>query len=287
MYLPTIGSNRDRTSEFISFRGSSINHQSDQSSSFSDTDSLLRSSQTNVKYESPLQNIFELSNDIKLEISRIENTLDVLMKKQKEYLRPTFADSSDLIDDINTITNNINSSIQNILQKINFLDSFADKSSDRRKIIENLKFVLMENFNKFKFKFQMAQQKFSANFTKIEKKNQENNQKKEFELIDFGNRSETRQMQLENQKNNQEYEEIVQKATELRSLFMELSGLIVQQGSIIDRIDYNINESLTNAIEANKNIEKAYSYQKKSRMWICALILGVLVVLLLVMALLK
>ncbi|KAH0791630.1 SNARE domain containing protein [Histomonas meleagridis] len=283
MYLATNGANRDRTLEVVNYRGSS-SPRPVSSPSYSDTELLLSG---NGSSESLLQPYFDLANEIKMDISRLDTAYDTILKKQKECLRPTFVDSSDLISEINTLTSNINSKLQDIYQRISYL-TLSDDHPDRKRILENIRSNLLEQYKQFSFKFKMAQQTFSMSFTKKTKPKKRKQVTNDFEPFDFGEPgSERRQAQLQDQRSNEQIEQIAQRAEEVRSIFMELSTIIAEQGTVIDRIDYNINESLSNAIEAHKSIEKAAKYQKKSRMWICAVVLAVMVVLLFVLALTK
>jgi syntaxin 16 len=43
---------------------------------------------------------------------------------------------------------------------------------------------------------------------------------------------------------------------ELAVLFKDLSHLVVEQGTVLDRIDYNLQKSKTNMTKANKELDK-------------------------------
>ncbi|EAX98639.1 SNARE domain containing protein [Trichomonas vaginalis G3] len=94
-------------------------------------------------------------------------------------------------------------------------------------------------------------------------------------------------MEMQQRQNNQELEEMTRRAREVQELFSDLATIISDQGTIIDRIDYNISEALTNAQKGHEAVEEAEKYQKGSKMWICAMIMGILVLILFIIALLK
>jgi len=103
---------------------------------------------------------------------------------------------------------------------------------------------------------------------------------------DFGF-SETQLQELESmeQQANQRNEEISQIAksiTDLHTVFKELAVLVIDQGSILDRIDYNIEQVLDQSQEANKQLQKAEQSQKSNRAMKCIyfLVIANLVVLL-------
>ena len=293
MYLPTNGANRDRTAVLMSFRGTSVKARSSRETN--DTSHLLSRSGLNECEESPLEPFFHLAAEIKGELVRINTSFDALLRKHQECLRPTFTDTSDSINEINVLTNSINSHLQTITQKINYINMNDPAHPDRLKVLANLRSALLESFREFSVKFKMAQQTFSASFNKAphmrKKKKKKNSNEESFDdFLSFNigdEQSERRQQQLQEERNNEEIEQIARRAEEIRNIFMDLSNLIIDQGTIIDRIDFCVNESLNNAREAHKDVEKAAKYQGKSRMWICAMILAVMVVILIIMALLK
>jgi syntaxin 16 len=64
---------------------------------------------------------------------------------------------------------------------------------------------------------------------------------------------------------------------ELSGLFKDLSLLIVEQGSILDRIDYNCEQTVHHTEDAVKQLVGANESQKKMRSKLCMLVLCVLI----------
>ena len=243
--------------------------------------------------DSPLEPFFNIAHDVKSEISRVETAFDALQRKQSECLRPTFLDSSDVMNEINNLTNSINVRLQMISQKIGciVLDRLeAEKFPERAKILSNIRANLNEAYKDFSIRFKMEQENFSASFNRAPHlmSDKEDNANDDFIELDVGNENyQRRQQQLMQEQNDEEIQQIIQRAEEIRGIFVDLSNLIAEQGTVIDRIDFCVTESLNNAKEAHKEVEKAAKYQKKSRMWICAAILAVMIVILIIMAILK
>lgn len=294
MFLPASGANRDRTTDMMRYRGNTIKNN------------LISSNQT---YQSSLEKYFDLSKEIKAQINRLELVFDHLVRKQQECLRPTFSDSSDLMNQVNNLTNKINSNILSISQQINTIQynksEFPNSDNDllnrdRQKILDNLRTNLYNLCEEFSFRFQTSQQTFLSNFNRSPhlKYDEKANNDKDINLDDFyslkkinsvtDDREEyiLQQQQLQ-QRQTEEIAEIAQREEEIRGIFLNLSNLIIEQGTIIDRIDYCVTASLENAELAHKEVEKAASYQKKSRMWRCALFLSVFVIILIIFAVIK
>lgn len=58
---------------------------------------------------------------------------------------------------------------------------------------------------------------------------------------------------------------MVKSINDLASLFKDLSVLVVEQGTILDRIDYNIESAKEDTINANKNLQAVSTSEKSTR----------------------
>jgi syntaxin 16 len=61
-----------------------------------------------------------------------------------------------------------------------------------------------------------------------------------------------------------EIEDIAQGIIELANIFQELQTMVIDQGSMLDRIDYNVERMATDVKEADKELKVASGYQKRS-----------------------
>ncbi|KAF2138238.1 uncharacterized protein K452DRAFT_311605 [Aplosporella prunicola CBS 121167] len=61
-----------------------------------------------------------------------------------------------------------------------------------------------------------------------------------------------------------EIDEIAQGIIELASIFQELNSMVIDQGSMLDRIDYNVERMTTDVKEADKELTVATNYQRRS-----------------------
>lgn len=85
------------------------------------------------------------------------------------------------------------------------------------------------------------------------------------------------QMEMNATDRTQEILNIAKSVHELATLFQELSVLVVEQGSLLDRIDYNVEQTLDNLGKAKKEIDKANVHQKRSRTALCIIVLIMLI----------
>jgi syntaxin 16 len=61
-----------------------------------------------------------------------------------------------------------------------------------------------------------------------------------------------------------EIEDIAQGIIDLSNIFQELQTMVIDQGSMLDRIDYNVENMTTEVKQADKELKVATGYQKKS-----------------------
>lgn len=76
---------------------------------------------------------------------------------------------------------------------------------------------------------------------------------------------------------------ISQSILELNTLFKDLASLVLDQGTILDRIDYNVEQSVFQIKSAYQNLQKAERYQKNKKMHFIVILAGIAAFLLLLL----
>ncbi|KAJ3285750.1 hypothetical protein HDU79_007090 [Rhizoclosmatium sp. JEL0117] len=79
-----------------------------------------------------------------------------------------------------------------------------------------------------------------------------------------------------------EINDIVKSINGLAEIFKELQTMVIDQGTVLDRIDYNIEMTASHMQDAHVQLEKASAYQEKTKGKLCIIFLGLLVFILLV-----
>lgn len=86
----------------------------------------------------------------------------------------------------------------------------------------------------------------------------------------------------------QEVNAIVKSIMDLNSIFKDLSQMVVDQGTVLDRIDYNIEQTSIQVYEGFKQLQKADAYQRKNRkMCVIIVLAAVTIVLLFILIIVK
>nr|XP_023651111.1 syntaxin-16 isoform X1 [Paramormyrops kingsleyae] len=79
-----------------------------------------------------------------------------------------------------------------------------------------------------------------------------------------------------------EIRQIVQSISDLNEIFRDLASMVVEQGTVLDRIDFNVEQACVKTDDGLKQLQKAEQYQKKNRKMLFILILFVIVVILII-----
>jgi syntaxin 16 len=83
-----------------------------------------------------------------------------------------------------------------------------------------------------------------------------------------------------------EIEKIAQGIIELADLFREMQTIVIDQGTMLDRIDYNVESMATHVKEAAKELKTAEGYQKKTTkrkiIFLLLLIIAAMIILLVI-----
>ncbi|KAE8697932.1 Syntaxin-42 [Hibiscus syriacus] len=93
--------------------------------------------------------------------------------------------------------------------------------------------------------------------------------------------SKLKQSEFSTEEREREITQVVQSVNELAQMMKDLSALVIDQGTIVDRIDYNIQNVATSVEEGFKQL------QKKGGMLKCATVLVILCFIMIVLLILK
>nr|CAI5823567.1 unnamed protein product [Callosobruchus analis] len=82
------------------------------------------------------------------------------------------------------------------------------------------------------------------------------------------------------QEREREVNAIMRSILDLNEIFKDLSQMVVDQGTVLDRIDYNIEQSAIQVHEGFKQLQKADAYQRKNRKMCAIIVLAASIILL-------
>lgn len=105
--------------------------------------------------------------------------------------------------------------------------------------------------------------------------------------FDDGQLLELESMEINASQRSEEICRIASSINDLHTIFKELAVLVIDQGSILDRIDYNIEQVVATSKDANVQLHKAEKSQKSNRAIKCILLLMVIDVVLILILIVK
>lgn len=81
----------------------------------------------------------------------------------------------------------------------------------------------------------------------------------------------------------QEVTKIVKSIVDLNDIFKDLASMVQEQGTVLDRIDYNVEQTQTTVSEGLKQLRQAEVYHRKNRKMFCILVLASLTLFMIVL----
>ncbi|XP_019640220.1 PREDICTED: syntaxin-16-like isoform X1 [Branchiostoma belcheri] len=236
--------------------------------------------------------------DVSYEITKIRQKMKELsVLHDKQMNRPTLDDSMEEEHAIEIITQEITQMFhrcQRAIQNIGNKSRYA--STQEQRVTKNIMSSHASNLQDLSIQFRKGQ---SAYLRRL--KNREERSRQFFEpgitsgsslmteeevavdeLYDRGFTPAQMQMVDENsevvEEREREINKIVQSISDLNEIFRDLAQIVVEQGTVLDRIDYNIEQTATKVDSGLQQLQKAEKYQKKNRKMLLILVLAVIVI---------
>ena len=289
---------RDQSKLFLQYR---TNYQNRffhylEKDIFDDTKKLLNNSFLFIENKSAkllnydqieLQDLtYNLDNSNYVEsYKKVNNILDELLTNfaslksfQQERIKPKFVD-----EDIENkkIDKEIDKLIIKMMKKIKFCEALTkmikDKKNEQNTILDkvknNIKIFLTTKIQNFSNEFRQNQQQYLKylkdmgiiTYSNTDKDNspepllnEEDDEQKNFLYTKDDD------MNIQIKKREEDIDILVKSINELSGIFKDLQNIVQEQGTILDRIDYNINISYENSQKGLKYIKKAEQHNNES-----------------------
>uniref|UniRef100_A0A2D4J0N7 Syntaxin-16 n=2 Tax=Micrurus TaxID=8634 RepID=A0A2D4J0N7_MICLE len=234
--------------------------------------------------------------EIQYEISRIKQKMKELASLHDKHLnRPTLDDSSEEEHAIEITTQEITQLFHRCQRAVQGLHSKSRSCTDQEcQLLKNVVCSLAQSLQDLSSSFRHGQSDYLKRM-----KNREERSKHFFDtsvslmddgedmtLYDRGFTDDQLVLVEQNtmlvEEREREIRQIIQSITDLNEIFRDLGAMVVEQGTVLDRIDYNVEQSCIKTEEGLKQLHKAEHYQKKNRKMLIILILFVIVIILII-----
>lgn len=285
---------RDRTSEFLKLRGARGRNE--------DAQRLLAEAETRIDI-APVW--IERMNEVRQTCQRIQSVMTELEQKQKQHLKVEFRANRDEESeqaDIDRLREVIDSMFKRTEGMVEALDQayksgLEDEGKDvELRILRNVKMCLVAEITAIGKIHRETQRRYMTDLTKQQRvagtwaggKNAklveeqlERDAKMEGYLMRGMTQDQIEQIMLNSDMVNdrtKEFERILSSIKNLHEMFKDLNSLIAEQGTVLDRVDYNMTVTVERVSKAKVELKKAAEMQKAGTFKLCILFLVVLII---------
>ena len=214
-------------------------------------------------------NIFiEIFNNTKILLEQLSLNLTTLRAYQQKRILVKFnEDENDEIDkQIKDLAHSMTDKVLCVEGNIRKLNSYQKENlTDIERILnENMKLTLAQKLKEFTQEFKANEVNYSNSFKQF---NSNNNNIDEEILDEDESNNNLCQINDGNEillKRDREISKLLDSINDLASIFKDIQNLVQEQGTILDRIDYNIEEASDKTKEAHKHLIKANEHLKNN-----------------------
>ena len=197
--------------------------------------------------------------------------VSTLQEKQQKRLMPKFDEQEnkklnknikELVSEIVKDLKNCEIIIKEIINEHNY-----ERDLNEKKIKENIKLNILTKLNQFTKKFKMNQEIYANKCNDFVVDDDIDNismRKNDLDLKGSNDFLSSQENNEQLRKRDNELNKLLESVNELADLFKEMQNLVMQQGTILDRIDYNIDIASTNINKGKKSIVKADKHMKNN-----------------------
>nr|SVE70596.1 EOG090X0AQP [Daphnia similis] len=302
---------RSITEIFILMRNNAIQSRNFYSEQISDTDALVhreldaggKSHATHVKMPPDWTDSLE---EAQYTLTKIQTRLKELSALQnKHLLKPTFDDSMNEEQQIDVFTKDITkmfTTCHNCIKRIQYNSTSPSLGPAETNLAKNVVTSLVTTLQNLSNTFRSDQNTYLNKIKSREERSQQffGGASKEWNYDDWTTTSQTetprvmsQQQLLLNEENSsfveqreKEIQNVVRSIYELNSIFKEISHMVADQGTVLDRIDYNIEHTQAKVHDGLVHLQKADNYQKKNRKMVCivALVSAIIILIIILIA---
>jgi syntaxin 16 len=238
----------------------------------------------------------DVSEEISVNIQRARTKMAELGKAHAKALMPSFGDGKEDQHNIESLTQEITFLLKKSEKQLQRLS--ASGPSEDSNVRKNVQRSLATDLQLLSMELRKKQ----STYLKRLRQQKEDGMDLEMNLSrnryrpeedDFGDMLNEHQMSkikkseevsVEREK---EIQQVVESVNDLAQIMKDLSALVIDQGTIVDRIDYNIENVATTVEDGLKQLQKAERTQRHGGMVKCASVLVILCFIMLLLLILK
>jgi syntaxin 16 len=217
----------------------------------------------------------ELFNSTNHLYEELRQNYVILQQEQQKRIIPKFDDGENRKIDkkIKELVIEMTRKVRQADENINVLNRLNFNSRSEEEVKDNMKLNLVTKMKEFSRDFQMNEEEYMKKYQELVG----SHNKYDFEDLDGSskyskyshsthdsdNKNDFLQLNSSHDKSSlilfqrdEEINTLLGSITELAGVFKDLQTLVQNQGTILDRIDYNIDTAAQNVVKANENLDK-------------------------------
>lgn len=241
----------------------------------------------------------DISEEVADNIQQARTKMAELDKAHANALKAIFGDGREDQYVIEALTHDITNLLRKSEKRLQkFSASGSSEDSNLRKNVQRSLATDLQSLSvdlrkkQSKYLKRLQQQKEGSDGVDLEMNLNEN--RSQLEVDEFGDMgfsdhqmSRLKKSEAFTVEREREINQVVQSVNELAQIMKDLSVLVIDQGTIVDRIDYNVQNVATSVEEGFKQLQKAERTQRKGGMVMCATVLVIMCFVMLVLLILK
>eukprot|EP01091_Cochliopodium_minus_P018193 TRINITY_DN7302_c0_g5_i1.p1 TRINITY_DN7302_c0_g5~~TRINITY_DN7302_c0_g5_i1.p1 ORF type:complete len:321 (-),score=80.21 TRINITY_DN7302_c0_g5_i1:28-990(-) len=237
--------------------------------------------------------------EIKIDVVEIQSKMKTLNNLHAQHLKVQFEVDDEAENGIEILTGMITNLFQKSRKKVQIIGQNANLDGKEIKMRDNLKHALAKILQDLSTNFRESQESY---LRELEMKMQKGKSSLDVDddspsslnnvnYIDKGFNQEQMVWAQDNydqiRERDKELRAVAKSITELASIFNDLAILVVDQGTILDRIDYNIEQAVVHVDKGVEELVKAEQNSRTSKIRSCMLLLCVLIVVMTILLILR
>ncbi|CAI9304478.1 unnamed protein product [Lactuca saligna] len=243
----------------------------------------------------------DVSDEITANVQRARAKMGELAKAHAKALMPSFGDGKEDQHKIEALTHEITDLLKKSEKRLKRLS--AGGTSEDSNIRKNVQRSLATDLQSLSMELRkkqstylkrLQQQKEGPDGVDLEmnlngKHSRRDDDDDEFDDVGFNEHQMAKLKKSEafTVEREKEIQQVVESVNELAQIMKDLSVLVIDQGTIVDRIDHNIQNVAASVDEGLKQLQKAERSQKRGGMIMCATVLVIMCFVMLVLLILK
>ena len=213
----------------------------------------------------------------------MKNLVSILQEKQQQRLIPKFDDqenkklnksikelSAEMTQELIECQKLLKDIIKDKTDEDDINDISELNSGSNKQIKQNMKQNIITKINDFTKKFKLNQELYNNKFKdfvideEITNKSFSIRRNDEDENKNSNDFLSTQENNDQLRKRDEDLTNLLKSVNDLAQIYKDMQTLVMEQGTILDRIDYNIDVASSNVTQGKKNINKAEKHMKNN-----------------------